>query len=238
MSPVTVSALTCGATLAVVAVVVSPYLAGLTLTVPDPGNGSWWRATPTPTPTPTTSATTSARIAATAAVGAACGLLGGLAADWSAVLPAFVLLTLVLTPLVVIDVEHHRLPDRLVGVAAVGGLGLLGAAGVLGGDPGRAVRVGAAAAVVFAVLAALTVTARFGFGDTKLGAVLAGYLGWFGWGYVLYGMMAGFLVASLGVVPLLLSGRATMRTAIAFGPAMILGALLVMALGIGSGAAI
>ena len=138
-------------------------------------------------------------------------------------------LSLVATPLAIVDVEHHRLPDRLVGLGAVGGLGALVLAGVLSQDAGRALRVGESTALVFALLAVLTVVARFGFGDTKLGAVLAGYLGWFGWGSVLYGMMAGFLVASLGVVPLLASGRATMKSAIPFGPAMIIGALLVMA---------
>jgi leader peptidase (prepilin peptidase) / N-methyltransferase len=219
MSSLAVSSVLCGVAVAAVAVAVSPYPAGLTMTVPDRANASWWRPMPT----------SRHRIAVTAAVGAACGLLGGLAAAWTAALPAFLLLTLVVAPLVIIDVEHHRLPDRLVGLAAIGGLGLLAVAGLLSHDAGRVLRVGEATALVFTVSSALTVIARFGFGDTKLGAVLAGYLGWFGWGSVLYGMMAGFLVASLGVVPLLVSGRATMKSAMAFGPAMILGALLVMA---------
>lgn len=218
MSGLVVSSVLTSAAVAGLAIAASPYLAGLTMTVPDRANASWWRPVPV----------AGTRIGATALVGAAGGVLGGRAAGWTTALPAFALLALVVGPLAIIDVEHHRLPDRLVAVAA-GGLGLLVAAGLLGHDPARALRVGEAAAAVFAVLALLTAVARFGFGDTKLGAVLAGYLGWCGWGYVLYGMMAGFLVASLSVVPMLASGRATMKSAIAFGPAMILGALLVMA---------
>ena len=218
MSSVAVSAVLCGVALATFAAVLSPYLAGLTLTVPDRANSAWWRPT----------RSSRRRVAVTAAVGAVCGLLSGMAAGLTWAGPAFTLLAVLAVPLVVVDVEHHRLPDRLVGLAVVG-LGALVLAGVLSGDGGRAVRVVESAASVFVLLAVLTVVARFGFGDTKLGAVLAGYLGWFGWGSVLYGMMAGFLVASVGVIPLLVTRRATMKSAIPFGPAMVLGALCVMA---------
>jgi leader peptidase (prepilin peptidase) / N-methyltransferase len=69
----------------------------------------------------------------------------------------------------------------------------------------------------------------FGFGDVKLGGVLGAYLGWFGWLEVYYGIFAGFLLGSLIGVALLARG-ASMKTKLAFGPALIVGAEVVMAI--------
>jgi leader peptidase (prepilin peptidase)/N-methyltransferase len=92
----------------------------------------------------------------------------------------------------------------------------------------RAVEGGAA---VFAVLFLLALISprSFGLGDVKIGGVLGGYLGWVGWGYVYYGIFAGFLLGALVAVGILISRRGTMKTAIPFGPTLILGPLLVLA---------
>ncbi len=199
----------------------SPYLAGLTRTVPDPDTTSWWRPV---RPDP-------ARLAATAALAAALGALGGTAAQWTPVLPAFLALALFGTPLIVIDIECHRLPNRLVYPLAGAGALLLVVAAV----PDRAwaalLRAGEGAVIVFAVLLVLYLPARrsFGFGDVKLGGVLGAYLGWFGWSYVYYGIFGGFLLGALVAVGLLVARRATMKTALPFGPSLLVGALLVAA---------
>ena len=204
-------------------VLAAPYLAGLTRTVPDRGYRRWWRPDGSSRP----------RKIATAAVGAVLGALAGGAAGWSALLPAFTALALLGTPLVVIDYEQHRLPDRLVVPLAVAAAALLTIAALAPDDWSALGRAFAGAAAAFAALLAVELagSGAFGFGDVKLGGVLGGYLGWFGWPEVLWGIFAGFLLGALAALGLLAVGRATLRTPVPFGPALLIGALLVLALG-------
>ena len=65
-----------------------------------------------------------------------------------------------------------------------------------------------------------------GFGDVKLAGLLGLYLGWLGWSSVLVGTFTGFLLGGLVGVALLATRKATRRSAIPFGPAMLAGALL------------
>jgi leader peptidase (prepilin peptidase)/N-methyltransferase len=199
----------------------SPYLARLTLSVPDRDATSWWLgAAPTPR-----------RFAATAAVAAVLGALAGAAAGHGALLPALLALAVVGAPLVIIDFEHHRLPNRLVLIGAGLEAVLLSVAAADHGEWHPLLRALEGSAAVFAALFVLILIAprSFGWGDVKLGGVLGGYLGWFGWVEVYYGIFAGFLLGALLAIGLLLSRRATMKTAIPFGPMLILGSLLVLA---------
>src|SRR5690242_14317839 len=79
----------------------APCLARLTLTVADRGDATWYRGV----------APSWRRLAVTAGIGLILGALAGTAAGISALLPAFILLALTTTPLIVIDIEHHRLPN-------------------------------------------------------------------------------------------------------------------------------
>jgi leader peptidase (prepilin peptidase)/N-methyltransferase len=164
-------------------------------------------------------------------VGVVLGALAGAAAGWSALSPAFMLLAVVGTPLVVIDYEHHRLPSRLVVPAAAGAAGLLTLAALLHGTWHPWLRAVQGAAAVFAVLFLLAFISprSFGLGDVKLGGILGAYLGWFGWSEVYYGIFGGFLLGAVLGVLLLVTGRGGMKTAIAFGPMLIVGALAVLA---------
>ncbi len=201
----------------------APCLAGLTITVPDRAARHWWRPT----------RVRFGRRVAVAAVAVVLGGLAGAGAGWTALLPAFAVLALLGTPLMVIDVEHHRLPDRLLvplgGAAAV----LLTLAALPDGAWSALGRAGAAAAAVFAALFALNLASprSFGMGDVKLGGILGGYLGWFGWPFALWGMFLGFVLGAMAAVGLVLARRATMRSAVPFGPALQLGALLTVLLG-------
>jgi leader peptidase (prepilin peptidase)/N-methyltransferase len=204
--------------------VAAPYLARLTRTVPDRDNGRWWRG-----------ATASGRrLGVTAIVAAALGALAGVAAGWSALLPAFVWLALTGAALTVIDFEHHRLPNRLVYAAAVGAALLLALAGLVRHDWTDYLRAVEGAAAVFAVLFVVYYVAprSFGRGDVRLGGVLGGYLGWDGWATVYYGIFGGFVLGAVVSLALLSTRRASLKTALAFGPMLLFGALIVLAFGL------
>ena len=211
-------------------VAASPYLARLTLTVPDREDTRWWHWQPGRAPG-------RRRLGITAAVAALLGALTGAAAGWSALLPAFVALALACAPLVVIDFEEHRLPNRLVFVAAGAAAVLLTLAAAIRHEWTPWLRGVEGAAAVFAALFLLAFISprSFGFGDVKLGAVLGGYLGWAGWLQVYYGIFGGFLLGAVAALALLASRRASLKTAMAFGPMLVFGSLLVLAFDLAPG---
>ena len=197
----------------------APYLARLTLSVPDREDARWW----------TGRAASPRRTAVTAVIALVLGALAGAAAGWTALLPAFVALALITAPLVPIDLEHHRLPNRLTFLAGAAAAALLTLAAATRHEWHAWLRALEGAAAVYAVLFVIMMLASFGFGDVKLGGVLGAYLGWYSWSAVYYGMLAGFVVGAVVAVGLLAAKKATRKTAIAFGPWMTLGALLVLA---------
>jgi len=199
----------------------APYLARLVSTAPDKDNRRWWiGATPT-----------RPVLGWTAAVAAGLGALAGSAAGWGALLPAFLALAVAGAPLIVIDVQCHRLPNRLVLPLFAAEALLLTLAAAIDEDWSRLLRAAEGAAAVYAVLFLLAFASprSFGMGDVKLGGLLGGYLGWFGWIDVYYGIFAGFLLGALLAVGLLATRRASMKTAVPFGPMLIVGPLIVMA---------
>ena len=69
-----------------------------------------------------------------------------------------------------------------------------------------------------------------GFGDVKLLGLLGLVLGWFGWGVLLAGVFLGLLTGALVSLVLLATRRAGWRTAMPFGPPLLAGAVLALAL--------
>jgi leader peptidase (prepilin peptidase)/N-methyltransferase len=200
-----------------VAISAAPYLARVTLTVADRDDALWWRGHPA----------SPRRVAVLIGCGLALGCAAGAAAGWTAVLPAFVVLGVLAGPLIVVDAEHHRLPNRLLApLAAAAAAGLTGAAAV-GEQWSRLGRAGEAGLVALAVLYLVAFLGPLGAGDAKLGAILALYLGWISWPAVLAGMVAAWLVGAIYGGAMLLTRRARLRSMVAFGPALIIGALLV-----------
>ena len=55
-------------------------------------------------------------------------------------------------------------------------------------------------------------------------------LGWFGWPEVLVGTLAAFVLGAFGALILMALRRADPKTRIAFGPWMVLGAVIALAL--------
>jgi leader peptidase (prepilin peptidase) / N-methyltransferase len=135
------------------------------------------------------------------------------------------------TVLTVIDLRTHRLPDRLVGPGVGGLLALLTVAAVVTGDGGALGRaVLAALASTFGyLLLGLARAGGLGLGDVKLAGLLGLWLGWFGWSAVLAGPVAAFLLGGVFAAVLLVTGRAGRQSDFAFGPWMLVGAVLATA---------
>jgi leader peptidase (prepilin peptidase)/N-methyltransferase len=157
---------------------------------------------------------------------------------------AFAWWALCAVPLLFIDLAVHRLPDRLTYSAAVGTWGLLGIAALVNGsgpgaEPGsggggaawlRALLAGGAVAFLFAASTLLLGRRGFGLGDAKLVLSSAAVLGWLGWDVVLFGLMVAFAAAALTSVALLATRRIRWTGHLPFGPFLILGSFVALAL--------
>ena len=149
-------------------------------------------------------------------------------ASWE--LPAFLAVSAAGMLLALIDLRHHLLPDRVVLPSLGIGVVLLGAAALGHGSwpaLGRGLLAGAALFGVFLVLALIS-PAGLGMGDVKLAALVGLYLGWLGWNAVVLGAAAGFVVQAVLALVLLLTRRIGLRGELPFGPAMLLGAAVVI----------
>jgi leader peptidase (prepilin peptidase) / N-methyltransferase len=131
-----------------------------------------------------------------------------------------------------VDLLAHRLPDRVTYPAVVVcAVAVLTDAAVTG-DRAAALRAVVAAAVAFALATAVRLMSPGGLGggDAKLLGLLGLVLGWAGWGVLLGGVVAGLLIGALGSLLLIALGRAGWRTRVAFGPPLLLGAYVALAL--------
>ncbi len=143
---------------------------------------------------------------------------------------AFAYLGVVSIVLAVIDVRHHRLPNRIVLPSYGVGGALLVVAVLFGAPPSALGRAVAGMVVLFGFYLLLRLLSRRGLGggDVKLAGVIGLYLGWIGWEALAIGALAGFVVGGATGVVLMVARRADRRTRIAFGPAMLIGAWLVI----------
>ncbi|WP_409333301.1 prepilin peptidase [Trujillonella humicola] len=163
--------------------------------------------------------------------------LAAWAAGPVAELPALLVLAVTAVLLAVIDVQHRLLPDRVVAPATVlVALLLTGAAAAEGAWPAllRAL-LGALALFAGFLLLALLAPGQLGMGDVKLAALLGLALGWFGWPVLLLGALAAFVVQAVAALVLLAARRVTLRGSLPFGPAMLLGAAVAVALAVPAG---
>jgi leader peptidase (prepilin peptidase) / N-methyltransferase len=167
------------------------------------------------------------------AVGAATAIL--LASLGARIHPGLVLaaacwLALCAVPLAFIDAAVKRLPDALTTAAYAGTvLFLLLAAAVSGqwSDLARAALGGVAVSGCYLALALIS-PSGMGLGDVKAAASLGTLLAWRSWATLVAGTFAGFALAGLFGAALLISGRATPKQRIPFGPFMITGAFTVI----------
>lgn len=139
---------------------------------------------------------------------------------------AFLYLSAVSVALGLIDVDVHRLPNAIVLPSYVVGVVLLGASAFLDGDLGPMLRasVGMAALWLFYAFLSFIRPGGMGFGDVKLAGVLGLYLGFLGWGPLLIGAFAAFLLGGFFSLFLIGLKRVSRKDGIPFGPWMLAGA--------------
>ena len=94
----------------------------------------------------------------------------------------------------------------------------------------RALIGGLALALVYALLAALF-PRGMGWGDAKLALSLGSAMSWVGWGPLIVGGFGAFVLGAVFGVAAIVAGRAGRKSALPFGPFMIVAALLAIGWG-------
>ncbi|HNV13820.1 MAG: prepilin peptidase [Actinomycetales bacterium] len=148
-------------------------------------------------------------------------------------LPALLLVGFAGVALSWIDIDVHRLPHGLTYPLGAGVLGIVLVAGAVSGSwtlPVRALVSGVAAYLVLLVLALIS-RGQFGLGDVTVGGILGIALGSVDGRLPWWGLMLAFVISGLVSVVGLATRRLTMRTDLAFGPYLLVGALVAVLLG-------
>ncbi|MCB1273653.1 MAG: prepilin peptidase [Leucobacter sp.] len=130
--------------------------------------------------------------------------------------------------LTLIDLEHRRLPDRIVLPSLFVVVALLAAAALLLRDWAAlgSTLGGAAALFLLYLVIAIVYPSGIGGGDVKLAPLVGAALGFVGWGALVIGAFAGFLVGAVVGLVLIALKRATRKTGVPFGPSMLAGAVV------------
>jgi leader peptidase (prepilin peptidase) / N-methyltransferase len=166
-------------------------------------------------------------------------LLGALAARIhpGLVLAAACWLAVCAIPLAFVDAAVRRLPDALTASAYAGTAVFLLLAATISGHWQDLVRaaLGGIALAAFYLALALISPAGMGLGDVKAAASLGTLLAWPGWRILVAGGLTGLLLAAVYGVALLVTGRATRKQHIPFGPFMIAGTFLIILAWTGAG---
>jgi leader peptidase (prepilin peptidase)/N-methyltransferase len=135
--------------------------------------------------------------------------------------------------LIVIDARTHRLPDRIVLPTLAALLLLVAVDAVSTGERAALLRALIGMLILGGFYAALRLLSRDGMGggDVKLAAVIGLVLAWHGWSALAVGAASAFVLGAVHALVLLALRRADRSTRIAFGPWMIMGAVIGVAVG-------
>jgi leader peptidase (prepilin peptidase) / N-methyltransferase len=148
----------------------------------------------------------------------------------AAALPAYLYFVAAGLALALIDFDHRRLPNAIVLPSYVVVGVLLTIAAAVSHDWWALARAAISAAALYAVFYAIAFAypAGMGFGDVKLAGVLGGLLGYLSWSALVVGAFAGFLLGAVVGVIVVAVGHGGRKTALPFGPFMIVGAFLAL----------
>ncbi len=150
-----------------------------------------------------------------------------------AVLPAYWWAAAVAIALTLTDLDLRRIPNRILYPGTAVAVVLVVAGSLIDGDGFAAARALGGAAAYFSLLFVIALAARggFGFGDVKLAFLLGLMLAHLSWAVLAVGVFAGFFLGGAAALVLLVARRAARGDAIPFGPAMVGGAFLAVAVG-------
>lgn len=137
-------------------------------------------------------------------------------------LPAYLAFAAIGIALALIDLDVQRLPDSIV----LPSYPVLGALLLVGWDGDALLRaaVGGAILGAFFFVVWFVAPGGMGFGDVKLSGLVGAMTAYLTWGTFLVGAFMGFLLGAVAGVLLMTGGKAGRKTAVPFGPFMILGA--------------
>ncbi|MGP6171674.1 prepilin peptidase [Microbacterium sp. A196] len=135
--------------------------------------------------------------------------------------------------LLVIDAHTHRLPNRIVLPTLAASLALVGVDALVTARTGALISALVGMLVLggfYGVLRGMS-KGGIGGGDVKLAALIGLLLGWHGWQSFMIGAASAFILGAVYALVLMALRRADRSTRIAFGPWMIIGAVLGIGIG-------
>ena len=144
----------------------------------------------------------------------------------SPLLPILAVVVLIGVLLAAVDLACMRLPDVLVLPTFAVSAAMLTIISMARGDSTQLVRGFVAAAVLAGAYFVLAIVSGggVGLGDVKLALILGLLLGWFGWPFVVAGVLIAHLLHGAVAVLALAARRAGRKTLIPMGPALLIGA--------------
>jgi leader peptidase (prepilin peptidase)/N-methyltransferase len=160
-------------------------------------------------------------------------LLVAAAVGASFTLPAFWWMAAVAISLALVDLDLKRIPNAILYPGTIVATARLAVGACADGTPRALVRglIGGTAAFCLFFAIALAARGGFGFGDVKLSFLLGEFLAYRSWETLAVGIFAGFLIGGIVSLLLLAGRRVSRRDALPFGPSMVAGALLALAIG-------
>jgi leader peptidase (prepilin peptidase)/N-methyltransferase len=152
-------------------------------------------------------------------------------ANWA--LPAYLFFVATTVALVLTDLDHKRIPNRILYPATVIALVLLVAGAAAEGNLSAVPRAVAGGGIYFGLLLVIALLARggFGMGDVKLAFLLGTFLAFPSWDTLGAGIFLAFLIGGVASLLLLITKRKGRKDAIPFGPPLILGAWIAVVWG-------
>ncbi len=143
-------------------------------------------------------------------------------------LPAYLYFAAIGVALTMIDIDHKRLPNKIIFPSYIVVAALLAIASAATGDWHALAHagIGGAGLYMFYFVLAFAYPAGMGFGDVKLALILGGVLAYLSWKAFAVGAFGGFLLGALGGIALMAARRGTRKSEIPFGPYMILATVI------------